>query len=125
VLTRIAKNSPHGVWEKIAAYLGPPIDSRAFHIKQWLRDGGLTHMPQDEVWKWIDADLEKRAWYAATFVPSILDTGATATSWGRELLVRYGDRKDVRNNFHANLSTEVWTGPESATTRERSGGLRT
>jgi hypothetical protein len=71
-------------------------------------------MPPDEVWKWIDADLEKRAWYAATFVPSMLDTGATATSWGRELLVRYGDRKDVRNNFHANLSTEVWTGPESS-----------
>ena len=82
----------------------------AFHIKQWLRDGGLTCMPPDEVWTWIDAALEKLAWYAATFVPSILDTGATATSWGRELLVRYGDRQDVRNNLHANLSTQVWTG---------------
>ena len=32
--------------------------------------------------------LRNGPWYAATFVPSILDTGPTATSWGRELLVR-------------------------------------
>lgn len=114
ILTRIAKASPHAVWQKIASFLGPPIDSRAFRIKQWLRDGGLTFMPADEVWKWIDANLEKRAWYAATFVPTVLETGSAATSWARELLVRYGDRKDVRSNLHANLSTEMWTGPESS-----------
>lgn len=113
ILTRIAEASPHAVWQKIAAYLGPPIDSRAFHVKQWLRDGGLTFMPAEEVWKWVDADLEKRAWYAATFVPSVLETSVANPSWARELLVRYGHRKDVRSNLHANLSTEVWTGPES------------
>ena len=32
----------------------------------------------------------------------------------REVLVRYGDRKDVKNELTANFSTEGWTGPESS-----------
>lgn len=115
VLTRIAKQAPLEVWQRIAGYLGPPVDSRAFHISRWLRGGGgLALMPPEEVWNWIEADVEKRARYAATFVPPSLSHSAGETWWARELLVRYGDRKDMRNNLHANFSTEVWTGPESS-----------
>ena len=93
--------------------LGPPIDSRAFHIRQWLRKGGLTHFPPEALWQWIDADTEKRAWYGASFVPPFLTRSETEVCWARELLVRYGARKDVRNNLHANFGTESWSGPES------------
>jgi hypothetical protein len=33
--------------------------------------------------------------------------------WAREVLVRYGDREDVRRNLVANLSSESWSGPTS------------
>ena len=29
-------------------------------------------------------------------------------------MVRYGDKKDVRNELTANFSTESWSGPESS-----------
>jgi hypothetical protein len=114
ILNSIAKAFPNEVWEEVAALLGPPIDSRAFHIRQWLRKGGLTLLPQSALWQWIDADIEKRAWYAAMLVPTVLTRSGNEGSWARELLVRYGNRKDVRSNLHANFGTEAWSGPESS-----------
>jgi hypothetical protein len=31
----------------------------------------------------------------------------------REVLIRYGEREDVRSNLIANFSSESWVGPES------------
>jgi hypothetical protein len=64
------------------------------------------------LWEWIDADVEKRAWYAATMVPAVLARSQGEVCWARELLVRYGARRDVRSNLHANFATESWWGPE-------------
>ena len=114
ILDLIAQQSPNEVWNEIARLLGPPIDSRAFHLRQWLRKGGLVHLSPKSLWEWIDADVEKRAWYAATFVPAVLTRSPNEVCWPRELLVRYGSRKDVRNNLHANFATESWWGPESS-----------
>lgn len=114
VLQKVAKMSPSDVWKTISQHLGPPIDSRAFRLKNWLREGGLAVMRPGDVWRWIDADIEKRAWYAATFVPPSLTHAAPHVGWARELLIRYGDREDVRRNLHANFGTEVWWGPASA-----------
>ena len=55
ILNAVAKAFPEEVWKEVAAYLGPPIDSRAFHIREWLRKGGLTFMPPISLWQWIDA----------------------------------------------------------------------
>jgi hypothetical protein len=72
----------------------------------------MKAIPADVVWKWIDVDPETRAWYAANLVrPSF--AGDSASISARELLVRYGDRDDVRNNLRANFSSETWWGPES------------
>jgi hypothetical protein len=113
VLTDITRRSPTEVWQIIAGYLGPPIDKRAFHMKNWLRDGALSLIPGTDVWKWIDANLEKRPWYAATFVPPVFP-GETNRCSAREILVRYGSRADVRRNLASNFSTEGWCGPESS-----------
>jgi hypothetical protein len=113
VLNSIADRSPSEVWSIVAALLGPPIDSRAFRLRTWLREGGMSAMRRDDVWRWIDADVENRAWYAASFVPPHL-VAASTPSWSREVLVRYGDRKDVRSNLHANFATESWSGSASA-----------
>lgn len=111
------------MWQIIAGYLGPPVDSRAFHIYHWLREGVLALIPAEPVWKWVKEDLEKRAWYVANFVPQVFPGDPKSVS-AREVLVRYGSRKDVRSNLMANFSTEMWTGPESSHAQRKLEQLR-
>ena len=121
VLNEITLLYPKEIWEKITKYLGPPIDSRAFHIRQWLRgnelfkeeEGALVLIPPEDIWKWVEGDVEKRAWYVATFAPNKLFRKEGKICLGREVLVRYGEREDVRRNLRVNFSTEGWSGPES------------
>jgi len=114
VLTTVAETLPAESWKLVVQYLGPPVDSRAFHISRWLRDGGLTLMPPGKVWEWIESDVPTRSWYAATFVPPNFDRTPGKVSWARELLVRYGDRKEVRHNLYANFSNASWWGSETS-----------
>jgi len=121
VLLEIAKRNPKNIWAKIAEYLGPPIDKRAFHLTRWLRGerglasrrGSFEIFNPEDVWKWVDEDKEFRARYLATFVPPYLFHSEEKICLAREMLVKYGDQEDVRNNFSANYSTEGWTGSAS------------
>jgi hypothetical protein len=121
VVNKITKKYPVEVWEKMKKYLGPPIDTRAYHISQWLRggehyeakEGALPFIPLEKIWEWVDEDVEQRAWYLATFVPKSLFRGGGNTCLAREVLIRYGAREDVRSNLRANFSTESWSGPAS------------
>ncbi len=110
--TQVLELFPGELWEQIASRLGPPIDSRAFHIYHWLRDGALALVPPSSVWRWVEADVERRAWYLGQFVPPVFQRNDGAVS-AREVLVRYGSREDVRRSLAANFSTEMWSGPES------------
>jgi hypothetical protein len=134
VLDQINSHYPTQVWELVKNHLGFPIDARAFHITKWLRGGGfafgdpieegeLATIPADSVWQWVDEDIENRAWYLATFVPPSLASSEGRTSLARELLVRYGDRDDVRNNLQANFSTEGWMGNASDHYRSKKESL--
>lgn len=125
VLYAIATQFPEETWDEIKKYLGPPIDSRAFGIKYWLRgdeftggDGSkpsiLSLIPLNKLWQWVDQDVNERAWYLANMVPKALFREEGQVCLAREVLVRYGDRKDVKNELTANFSTEGWTGPESS-----------
>ena len=113
VLERILERFPAELWECIAGHLGPPIDSRAFHIYHWLNGGALALIPPDLVWNWVDEDVEGRAWYVANFVPKTFPGNPGRVS-ARAVLVRYGSRPDVRGNLMANFSSEMWHGPESS-----------
>lgn len=122
VLNEISRRYPEEVWIRVTKYLGPPIDSRAFRIRQWLRggeffetgpEGALVFFPLAKIWEWVDEDIEKRAWYVANFVPKQLFRQEGKVCLAREVLVRYGQRKDVRSNLIANFSTEGWTGSAS------------
>jgi hypothetical protein len=128
ILNEIAAQHPESMWECATKYLGPPIDSRAFHIKEWLRGeeffgeggtGALELIPLEQMWEWVDGDIENRAWYLASFVPKTLFREEGRDCIAREVLVRYGDREDVRRNFRANYSTEGWSGPESLHHQEK------
>ncbi|MEJ7843757.1 MAG: hypothetical protein WKF95_18510, partial [Rubrobacter sp.] len=122
VLTKIVTLYPERMWARIAEYLGPPIDSRAFGIRQWLRGGDLFEpetggvldlIPPSAIWQWVDENAEQRGWYIANMVPPRLFREEVKVCLAREVLVRYGNREEVRRDLMANFSTEGWTGHQS------------
>ena len=121
ILDEITSKQPQEVWGLIIKFIGPPIDTRAWHITQWLRghdlfrntEGSLSMIPLGKIWEWVDEDVEKRARYLASFVPNIFVREEGKTCLARELLCRYGDREDVRHSLMGNFSTEGWSGPAS------------
>ncbi len=122
VLDEITRRFPSEVWRRITKYLGPPIDSRAFRLRSWLRgdeffpsgeNGVLPIIPLEDILQWVDENVEKRAWYLASLVPKQLFRREGEVCLAREVLVRYGARRDVRGNLMANFYTEGWSGPES------------
>lgn len=121
ILKLIMKDRPRETWDLLKNYLGPPIDTRAYHLNHWLRggrffdvqEGALDLVPPEAVWDWVEDDIETRAWYLASFVPNTLFRVPDKVCFARELLVRLGNREDVRRNLIANFSSEGWTGPAS------------
>jgi hypothetical protein len=122
------KIEPRSVWKIIESYLGPPIDKRAYSLTRWLRGknektagepAALQLFDSNLIWQWVSEDVEKRARYLASFVPPALSCRGEQKSLARELLVKYGDRSDVRNTFTGNYSSEGWVGPESSHYKER------
>lgn len=122
VLLKITEKHPLKVWDIVIKYLGPPIDSRAFHIREWLRGSGffeersidaLSFFSEEKIWEWVDEDINKRAWYIAYIAPKAFFKQEGKTCWAREILARYGDREDVSKEMGANFYTEGWTGPAS------------
>ena len=120
VLNQIAEQYPVEVWKQVSKHLEDQTNtSRVFSLEQWLREGSLegeeagalTLIPQEKIWKWVDKDVENRAWYVAyRFVPKTLSAEEWPASLVRAFLIRYGEREDVRRNLRANYSTEVWQG---------------
>lgn len=128
VLRELSNEFPREMWRVAASLLGPPIDTRAHSIKEWL--SGAEHLlfsdqdaekitsmlhaiPPEDLWAWVDVDREQRAWYLASFVPKDLLLYPERTSLARAMLIRYGDREDVQETLMANFSSEGWMGPAS------------
>jgi hypothetical protein len=131
VLNLITQSHPKEVWYFVSAHLGPPIDSRAFNLSRWLRggehyelvEGAIQLIPQELIWMWVDQDIERRAWYLASFVPNRLFREEGKVCFAREILVRYGDRENVQNNLVSNFTTEGWSGPASLHYSTKKEGL--
>ena len=124
VLNMIAERHAKDVWELIVPRLGPKLENtRALYITRWLRgendplgvhvSGALTLFPLEAIWQWVDEDVEHRAAYLAGCVPKTLFRDEEQVCLAREVLVRYGEREDVRQAFSANYFTGSWRGPES------------
>jgi hypothetical protein len=76
-------------------------------------------MPRQRIWEWVKEDIETRAWYVAHFVPKSMSLDKWQKSLGRDVLVHYGDREDVRRELRANFSSESWSGPASEHYQDR------
>lgn len=122
VLDEVVRQHPKETWLRVAKYIGPPLDTRAFHIREWLKgssyfdmrtEAALPLFPIGEIWKWVDEDIENRAWYLASFIPKGLFLEEGRICFAREMLVKYGDREDVRRELIANFWSGGWSGPAS------------
>ena len=124
-LTETTKKYPVEIWRHVSALLSDRDNfSRTMAIGKWLREadlsetekgkGTLTLIPREKIWEWVDEDVENRAWYlASNFVPKTLLREEWHDSLARNLLIRYGNREDVRNTLISNYSTEGFWGPAS------------
>ena len=64
--------------------------------------------------------MKNRAWYLANeFIPKTLLIEEWHDSLARDILVRYGDREDVRNTLISNYSTEGFWGSASSHYEEK------
>ena len=125
VLDEITDQCTLEVWQQVSKLLEDEMHfSRTIALEQWLREGSswggedakptLLRIPHELIWKWIDKDTENRAWYfAERLVPKTLSTKEWEGSIVRGLLIRYGEREDVRSSLRANYSTETFWGPTS------------
>ncbi len=121
ILDGITSRYPLEVWELITKFIGPPMDTRAWHMTRWLRgsdlfdntEGSLKMIPLNKIWEWVEKDIEKRARYLARFVPNRLFREEGKICLAREVLCRYGNCEDVRHSFAGNYLTEGWSGPAS------------
>ena len=128
VLDNIMEKFPIEVWDMISERLAGKFDVRAYSISQWLSgsfrsfthqgnasaSSPLMHVPTQNIWEWMDGDLENRASKVALVVPKDLFHDADRKCLARELLAKYGDREDVQSYFAANYGNGGYAGPESA-----------
>jgi hypothetical protein len=108
LLATICRKHPVQLWGLAVKYLDQPLDSRAFRIGRWLQQT-LSSIPREDIWAWIDEDVEKRAKRVATFAPKT-EPQPEGGALTRDLLVRYGNRDDVRRGLKYNLQSEGWMG---------------
>lgn len=133
VLTEITKRYPAVVWGLVSKHLGP--ENYFSSLESWLTGsdsssteeevGTLSLIPHEDIWDWVDRDVENRAWYFAyRLVPHTLSVEEWSNSLARATLVRYGAREDVRRNLRANYSTESWMGDRSLHVEQKRENLR-
>jgi len=121
VLLEIAKRRTEELWVMITKYLDPQTNTRVFYLAKWLKggthfdktQGALELFDPNSIWKWVDENEEKRAYLLTIFVPTRLFRSKEKICLARELLVRYGNREDIRSRFTANYFTEGWVGAAS------------
>ena len=136
VLDQITEQHHEEVWEKVSKLLEDQTDfSRVASLERWLREdssslrekrkGALTLIRHEKIWEWIDKDIENRAWYLASrLIPKTLSVGEWQTSLARAILIRYGERKEVRSTLRSNYLTGGWSGPDSLYYADKQAKLR-
>lgn len=122
ILSRISEICPEEMWLHALTLL----EKKGYFIfKHWLSSNEffsgddsvnsslLKKIKLETLWAWIDENVEKRAWFIANLAPKMFSNESGDVCLAREILIRYGDRGDVRRNLHANFFSEGWSGHAS------------
>jgi hypothetical protein len=123
ILKMLIKLNPVSVWNIVSPRISKLKNGSDLQLMWWLnggvsfgrdRDAGaMALFPPDLLWQWIDEDVENRAKIVASYIPKGLFNENEKICLARELLVRYGDRKDVRDSFSVNNGNDGWSGDAS------------
>ncbi len=96
VLFFLSKMNPSIVWNTIKTFLLPIREPRSSFLAYWL--GGryenispLTMFDPNDIWMWVEEDVENRSPYLASFIPAKLFHSEEELCLARELLIKYGD----------------------------------
>lgn len=121
VLDLMGAADPDAVWGGAVRHISSRPDPGTQKILEWaggglfVRNGaGSTSPPfldvvdAELVWKWIDADRDKRAALLARYVPKRMERGKRCIA--RELLARYGGSDAVRRAMHGRFSAGMFSG---------------
>jgi hypothetical protein len=111
---------PEEIGKKILHDLGPPVDGKAYRLRFLFREiddyqnntkiSILDYFKPETIWKWIDENIDIRAPYFASFIPTALFHSNNRICWAREILVKYGNNKNVRLELITNFMTFVFSG---------------
>lgn len=122
VLEKIVIEFPSESWEIVSKYLESSKYTKIIYLREWLRGGlfrkkekkgAISLFPTEVIWNWINGDIDNRAKQIARLVPNRLFRKKGELCLARELLMYYGDRKDVRRALIANFYSEGWSGKGS------------
>jgi len=122
VLEKIIIEFPSESWEIVSKYLESSKYTKIIYLREWLRGGfflkkeekgAISLFPTEIIWDWINRDVSNRAKQIARLVPNRLFRKKGELCLARELLMYYGDRKDVRRTLIANFYSEGWSGKGS------------
>ncbi|MBF2755662.1 MAG: hypothetical protein ISN29_10460 [Gammaproteobacteria bacterium AqS3] len=127
----LISSRPIQCWKMLEPELNSNDHIRSYLVQQWLSGGILddeSHgvwpvIPLEELWRWIDEDVEERASIIASIAPKSIEIkGAGLVT--RELLIRYGERDDVRGRLMLNFFSGAGWGPASNRYRKIQEQLR-
>ena len=118
VLNLVLEIDSHKTWFILSQYLSP--ETIMFSpIKDWLRgddnfdhdiDGKMGKFDQNDIYKWIDDDLEERLRLIAYSCPKDLFKNGVVM---KSLIKKYGNSPNLYEYFITNFFNKGWTGKES------------
>lgn len=118
VFSLTAKRNSHRSWELISKCLTP--DKIFFSpICEWLRgddgfghnvSGAMSEYNPDDIYKWIDENIDERLSIIARCCPKDLFIGGNVI---KSLLIRYGSNENLYRYLHFNYASKGWIGKES------------
>ena len=118
VFSLTAKRNSRRSWALISKYLVP--DKIVFSpIREWLRgddgfghnvSGAMSEYNPDDIYKWIDENIDERLRIIARCCPKDLFIGGNVI---KSLLIRYGSNENLYRYLHFNYASKGWIGKES------------
>jgi transcriptional regulator with XRE-family HTH domain len=123
ILTRLLREEPHGAFNCIAAAYDEGGDRHNFGLRTWLGDDGhrgfgdgapgpIQFLPTEQLFRWVDEDVENRAYWLAYVMPKTFDS-SPAGRLTRNFVARYGHYESVADALYAHFHSRSFCGNAS------------
>ncbi len=122
ILTCFVQEHPIEAFDCIKEVLCSMSEIKSYGLKHWLSDGcnsgfeknpgPIIHIPQEELFQWVDLDVEKNGYWLAGTMPKTLDD-TIAGRLTRNFLAKYGNEDSISSHLHAHFHNRGWCGNAS------------